>query len=52
MGKIYDAFEDAALAKSVARDLRKIGHPRKLYVRKIKPQGGEGGRLKYGLFER
>jgi hypothetical protein len=45
---IYDAFETKGMAKSSAKDLRIAGDT--AMIRKISPQGGEGGRLKWGLF--
>ena len=45
---IYDGFETKKSAQRSANDLRKAGDTAS--VRKITPQGGRGGRLKWGVF--
>lgn len=46
--QIYDAFETKKQAQRNARSLRYHGDT--AAVRKIAAQGGDGGRLKWGLF--
>lgn len=46
---IYDAFPDKRGATRAAGDLRTAGI--RASVRKITPQGGYGGYLKWGVFE-
>jgi|LSQX01.3.fsa_nt_gb hypothetical protein len=47
--KLYDAFETKKQAQGFAKDLRcyEVQYVR---VKPITPQGGSGGRLKWGVF--
>jgi hypothetical protein len=47
--QIYDAYPTKKIARKYAKDLRKSGY-KGIRVRKIPPQGGYGGYLKYGIF--
>jgi len=45
---LYDAFPRKKEASALVQDLRAEGHA--AWVKKIAPQGGDGGRLKFGVF--
>jgi hypothetical protein len=47
--KIYDAFEVKDQADNLAKDLRDQG-VQYVEVKRIAGQGGDSGRLKYGVF--
>lgn len=47
---LQDAFPGKKEALAAAADIRSHGVKGKVSVRKIKPQGGYGGYLKYGVF--
>lgn len=48
-GELYDAFTNRHDALALAGDLNRQGKD-VFYVQKIEPQGGDGGRLKWGVF--